>query len=369
MSKKPKMTKAFIVFLIFFLFFFSLPIIYVVVKEKNTPPKLTVKEELMNIGYSISDADYIMTKKDIKEYALKNEYNEKLVELSKVEEFDITLFGEYTTYQKEYQDAPNEAVIYLINKGVTYPYSERLYKLSQEKYFINELAERYVVYKSENTLETVTNVNCNLDYAYYTNTLATDTSKNELMLVNKYYYLDSNFNGADIVPIQSGYSSAGGSLARVAHENFINLVNSARAEGYSILARSPYRSYGTQLATYNGWVSSHGFQQAETFSARAGHSEHQTGYAVDVTTPAVAQQNLGAFEYTKEFTWMANNAHKFGFILRFPNGKSNITGYIYEPWHYRYVGVDAAKQIKEENLTLEEYYAYYIKYKKDTKSS
>ena len=116
-------------------------------------------------------------------------------------------------------------------------------------------------------------------------------------------------------------------------------------------------------------MSSHGFQQAETFSARAGHSEHQTGYAVDVTTPAVAQQNLGAFEYTKEFTWMANNAHKFGFILRFPNGKSNITGYIYEPWHYRYVGVDAAKQIKEENLTLEEYYAYYIKYKKDTKSS
>ena len=82
--------------------------------------------------------------------------------------------------------------------------------------------------------------------------------------------------------------------------------------------------------------------------------------ALDVGT---SKTTLGTFENTKEFTWIKNNAHKYGFILRYPKDKEYITGYNYEPWHYRYVGIDAAKVIYENNLTFEEYYSYYVENK------
>ena len=87
-------------------------------------------------------------------------------------------------------------------------------------------------------------------------------------------------------------------------------------------------------------------------SARAGHSEHQTGLAVDVSNSSLDYDN---FESTKEFYWMKNNAHKFGFILRYPKASFHITGFKYEPWHYRYVGIKIATYIYKNNLTLEEY--------------
>ena len=100
-----------------------------------------------------------------------------------------------------------------------------------------------------------------------------------------------------------------------------------------------------------------GSDYAEHCSAKPGHSEHQTGLAVDVEG---SNHDYDDFENSKEFAWMKKNAHLFGFILRYPEGKTTITGFKYEPWHYRYVGKDVAKIIYEENLTLEEYYDKYI---------
>ena len=95
-------------------------------------------------------------------------------------------------------------------------------------------------------------------------------------------------------------------------------------------------------------------------AALPGYSEHQTGLAFDVMTSTSTTET---FENTKEYEWLKNNAYKYGFILRYPKDKEDITGYAYESWHYRYVGKEIAKKIKEENITYDEYYAYYIENK------
>ena len=97
---------------------------------------------------------------------------------------------------------------------------------------------------------------------------------------------------------------------------------------------------------------------ADTYSARPGHSEHQTGLAIDL---AAFNSNLNNFEETKEYEWVKDNAHLYGFILRYPKGKEHITGYMFEPWHYRYVGTKVAKEIYEMDITFDEYYELFLK--------
>ena len=116
---------------------------------------------------------------------------------------------------------------------------------------------------------------------------------------------------------------------------------------------SAYRTEDYQRNLYNGKVRTSGKAYADNYSARAGHSEHQTGLAIDIGS------TLTSFEYTAEFKWLQNHAHEYGYILRYPKGKEWITGYAYEPWHYRFVGIDAAKVIYEEGITFEEYHAKY----------
>ena len=103
---------------------------------------------------------------------------------------------------------------------------------------------------------------------------------------------------------------------------------------------------------YNNYVARDGKTEADTYSARPGHSEHQTALAIDVYNKT---KSYLEFENTKEFIWMHENAHKYGFIIRFPKGKEHITGYKYEPWHIRYIGVDHATAIYNQQITLEEY--------------
>ena len=112
---------------------------------------------------------------------------------------------------------------------------------------------------------------------------------------------------------------------------------------------SGYRSYYDQKSTYNYWVSVYGQKDADTISARPGHSEHQTGLAFDITSLN------SSYGETEEGIWLRENCFKYGFIIRYPKGKEHITGYAYEPWHIRYVGVEHATYIMNNNLTLEEY--------------
>jgi D-alanyl-D-alanine carboxypeptidase len=140
-----------------------------------------------------------------------------------------------------------------------------------------------------------------------------------------------------------------------AAEAFHRMVDKAAEDGVELKMTTAYRSYDFQKILFDSYVEKEGEEQANTFSAKPGQSEHQTGLAVDVSSPSVDYQLSDDYGKTKEGKWIADQAYRFGFILRFPKGKEDITGYQYEPWHLRYVGLAAAKEIHEEGLTLEEF--------------
>ena len=154
-----------------------------------------------------------------------------------------------------------------------------------------------------------------------------------ILLVNKKYHLPENYNpGTD----------------SVAYEALLRLQNDASNNGYYLPLLSGFRSYYTQEYLFNSYVLQDGLEKANTYSARPGESEHQTGLAFDV-----GNIDYG-FGETESGKWLSNNAHKYGFIIRYLKGKEDITGYIYEPWHIRYVG-DIAEEIYNLKITLEEY--------------
>lgn len=123
----------------------------------------------------------------------------------------------------------------------------------------------------------------------------------------------------------------------------------ARNDGISLFVKSGYRSYIDQKIIYNGYVARDGKAAADTYSARPGHSEHQTGLAFDINSTA------DSFAGTPEAKWLAENSYKYGFVVRYPKGKEHTTGYKYEPWHVRYLGVEKSTAVFESGLCLEEY--------------
>lgn len=129
----------------------------------------------------------------------------------------------------------------------------------------------------------------------------------------------------------------------------------ALKEGIKLNIISGYRSYKYQEEVYNEYIKEFGASKTNTFSAKPGHSEHQSGLAIDVC------EDSDKFIGTKEDVWLQENAYRFGFIIRYPKGKEYITGYKYEPWHLRYVGKKHAKKIHEKKITLEEYLGLWSK--------
>ena len=152
-----------------------------------------------------------------------------------------------------------------------------------------------------------------------------------VLLVNKEYSLPASY---------------GNGITPAAYTAYIKMK---KASGYDMSIISGFRSYTKQESTFNYWVSIDGYENAVTYSAKPGHSEHQTGLAMDITS---LNQSCGN---TAEGKWLAEHCHEYGFIIRYPKGKTNITGYIYEPWHVRYLGTSTAKLVHDSGLTLEEF--------------
>lgn len=177
-----------------------------------------------------------------------------------------------------------------------------------------------------------------------------------LILVNKKHNLDESFVPDDLECLNIRFSGAESSkyLSKDAAKALEQMVADAKNDGINLIGRSGYRSYSTQKATYSAKVQSLGQEQADRFSAKAGASEHQTGLAIDIISSEYGKLHTD-FQYTETYKWLTNNCAKYGFILRYPKGKYDITGYNFEPWHYRYVGVEHAEKIMKENITLEEY--------------
>lgn len=296
----------------------------------------------------------------------KEQYSDKLYNIITCENYDKTNLEKYIDYINNYLNQDNYScisVITLAENDIKLEYNDELAELLKEKYFIKSNINRYLDYKNKNNNlsneDIIRNVNANIDYNFYTNIKSSDTSKGKLMIVNKYYNLSSSYKG-DLVETGNYSINSNYKMDREAFEAYKKLYEDAVKNNLHIKIRSAYRSYFDQQYIYNGYVAKDGKAEADRYSARAGHSEHQTGLAIDISA---ASDLWGDFSKTQEFTWMKDNSYKYGFILRYPKDKEYITGYMYEPWHYRYVGVDVAKYIYENNITYDEYYAYFIENK------
>lgn len=192
------------------------------------------------------------------------------------------------------------------------------------------------------------------------NGLVTNTDAYDVV-VNKKRNLPSNYVPSDLVKLEDVptvlQNPEINQLRKMAYEALKELFTAAKEEeSYDLYARSGYRSYNTQNDLYNSYVVNHGKEAADKFSAKPGQSEHQTGLAIDITSESMNFQLSETFGDTEEGKWVAENAYRFGFIIRYPKGKENVTGYMYEPWHLRYLGKDLAKSVYESGLTLEEFY-------------
>ncbi|MFC6041383.1 D-alanyl-D-alanine carboxypeptidase family protein [Paenisporosarcina macmurdoensis] len=169
----------------------------------------------------------------------------------------------------------------------------------------------------------------------------TPTIKNGIVVANKKYPLPIDYNkGEDLI-------------ARAA---FNQMAAAAKLDGFELVAFSTFRSFERQETLYNQYVEKDGQQAADQYSARPGYSEHQTGLAFDIGEKNFEQHWAAAsFGETPAGEWVAQNAHLYGFILRYPLGKEQVTGYMHESWHYRYVGVEPATDMFTHKQTLEEY--------------
>lgn len=159
------------------------------------------------------------------------------------------------------------------------------------------------------------------------------------------------------VPLRLGDSSPEMWLRPDAATALEAMFAAAKQSGINLMLESGYRSYSEQVTVYNGYVKDSGVAQADTFSARPGHSEHQTGLAADIEPISRHCEVDQCFENTPEGQWLATNAYKYGFIIRYPKDGQNLTGYEYEPWHVRYLGKDLAAQIHSSGQTLEQFFS------------
>ncbi|QVK17197.1 M15 family metallopeptidase [Mycoplasmatota bacterium] len=197
---------------------------------------------------------------------------------------------------------------------------------------------------------------------FYKKTRDAINLNNTLTLVNKNYALKKDYVPSDLVYtkdinmiIKNDFSR--NRLKKSAYLALKTLFEAAEKENLYLYLSNGYRSYEKQEKIYHHYKLTIG--NADFFSARAGHSEHQTGLAVDITCKEVDFQLVQRFANTKEGQYVKNNAHRYGFIIRYPKDKENTHGYHYEPWHLRYVGTKAATIIHQKNLTLEEYLINY----------
>lgn len=249
-----------------------------------------------------------------------------------------------------------------INKLLNSEKNEFILSVLKEKFYLNSNLDKYIEYHNENnnlnSSEIVKVINTNNNYDHYEIEKKTDTSKNELMLVNKFYLLNENYK-PELVNIDNKYYYGENHQTRqITYDAFINMWNAAYKENIYLIINSSFRDYKEQKKVYNYYKDTEGTTYADAFAARPGASEHQTGLALDIFCKT--HTSTSNFIESPAYTWLTNNAYKYGFIERYQKDKENITGFSAESWHWRYVGIDAATYIHDNNITFDEYYAYFI---------
>lgn len=264
-----------------------------------------------------------------------------------------------------YEKIPNSVSIISTSK-----YNKDIINIMNLSYFKIDNLKRYLDYdimevksiydisnikKDFNYEDVVTYVNANLDKEYYSsdNLISNEDASKIDVLVNKYHKLDENYEPSDLTIIDSKYASGTQKLRKEAQIKFEEMASDMAKENLKIYAGSTYRSYTYQKGLYDRYVKKDGFAAAETYSARSGYSEHQLGLAVDIVN--------GKWDYLsendKEYDYLVKNSYKYGFILRYPRGSEYVTGYMFEDWHFRYLGIELATKVFNSGLTYDEYIA------------
>jgi zinc D-Ala-D-Ala carboxypeptidase len=178
------------------------------------------------------------------------------------------------------------------------------------------------------------------------------------VLVDRKHSLSPDYVPSDLVPLQDhGVPTLGSDVLRLrrgAAENLGDLIEDAAADGEELVVASAYRSYEEQQLSHERLMSVFG-TDADGMSAQPGHSQHQLGSAIDFTNAAAGYQVWMPFAQTSAYWWLEHHAWEYGFVVAYPKGKEEQTGYQWEPWHYRYVGVEEAKRLQQSNLSLQEY--------------
>ncbi len=252
-----------------------------------------------------------------------------------------------------------------VNKLLNEDKNESIISLLEQKYFLEKNLDTYLSYiaKEETTdyKDVIAIVNVHAENKWYAIELESDTSLNELMNVNKFYALSSAYTPENLKSISLDYSYGNygdNQLIDYAYEKFIDLWQAANEAGHYFMVNSSYRNYEDQKETYDNLKNTLGERKADEIAAHAGHSEHQSGLVVDMTSKDAP--NASTFKESEAYQWLKENAYKYGWIERYPEEKTYLTGYSAESWHWRYVGVEAATIMYEEDITFDEYYAYYV---------
>lgn len=269
----------------------------------------------------------------------------------------------YKLLEKGYtkEEIPKIVKLKNINQILQMNYQKNLGPLLQETYFIEKNLDRYLDYSKKNPKkelkDVVAIVNVNTDKPHYEDLQTTDVQKKEKMLVNKYFKLPDDYTVDDVVKISSRYSYDGNTISASIYDNLKEMFQDAAKENITFVVTSGYRSLEKQNSLYKNTVVEEGKNYANSYAARSGSSEHESGYAIDFVQMGT---NRNTFASSKGYAWLEEHAAEYGFILRYPKGKEYLTGYEYEPWHYRYVGKEIAEKLKKLNITFDEYYAFYL---------
>lgn len=240
-------------------------------------------------------------------------------------------------------------------------YNKNIILFIKEKYFIYKNLSKYLDYKDKNKDDTFTHivaiVNTEADVEWLDNEKETDTSKNELMLVNRLYGLSKDYEPDDIIDVPVSISYSGVKISKSILSNIEELISAAKDEGYIFVLSDGYRSYADQEKMFNNYKNSYGYEEADKNVARPGHSEYQTGISFQIVPYNKVFEKPRESE---EYKWLKDNAYKYGFIFRYPEDKKDITLFDSYTWRLRFVGTDASSIIESEKISFEEYYAYFV---------
>lgn len=325
-----------------------------VYRLKTWPKVLIVILILLGVGLYYANEEY-------KKYQYTLTYEYKFLESGyKLEEFKT--LDEYLTDEE-------------LDKLLRYDYNEFIPEFVKQKYFMFKNLDGYlsqVITQEDDFFKyhgtegydypfIVASVNVGSINEPYEHSLNTDFSKGYGLITNKYYNLGINYVPDDLVDIDIRYRYEGNKkLRKEAYDAFLRMWEAAYAEGIYLVIEDAYRSATEQQSVYKYYEDFKGIKYADSIAARPGYSEHQTGLSIDIYSKECAVADK--FKDSKSYKWLIENSYKYGYILRYPDGENNIalTGYRYESWHYRYVGVDLATKVYNEGITFDEYYAYYM---------